>query len=478
MKKLTLMVFASLLGGVIALGGYKLFVEDKQQTEKLSEAIKDFSSDDFTTQNILENEEENSSRLVTHQNGYSFTENPDFTKAANKTVSAVVHVKNVEVRNAPRNISEYLMGIRAGKIIRGMGSGVIITSDGYIVTNNHVIEGANELEVTLSNNKTYQAEIIGADEKEDVALIKIDGEDLDYLPFGDSNTTKVGQWVLAVGNPFNLTSTVTAGIISAKGRNLNEGGTKLQSFIQTDAAVNPGNSGGALVNTEGELIGINTAITSQTGSYVGYSFAIPSNNARKIVEDLMEYGNVKHAILGISGNTVDSKIAKKLGYSLSQGVFVAEVNNGAKKAGLQSEDLIIEVDGIKIRKMADLTSYIGTKRPGDQVEVVYLRDKKKNKTKVNLTEHDVYILEVAGLELINAEEDYLKQFKAKRGVRIAQATSRYIKIPQDQYIIVGIDGKKVNTVDEVRQLIKNKNQYERTQITFQNRQGQQETLAF
>lgn len=479
MKKLTLMVFASLLGGAIALGGYKLFVEDKQQTEKLSQAIENvISEEDFLSNHYTENSEEETSKLVTHKSGFSSVENPDFTKAANKTVSAVVHVKNVEVRHAPRNISEYLMGIRAGKIIRGMGSGVVITSDGYIVTNNHVIEGANELEVTLSNNKTYKAEIIGADEKEDIALLKIDEKDLDYLPFGDSNTTKVGQWVLAVGNPFNLTSTVTAGIISAKGRNLNEGGKKLQSFIQTDAAVNPGNSGGALVNIEGELIGINTAITSQTGSYIGYSFAIPSNNARKIVEDLMEYGNVKYAILGISGNTVNADIAKQLGHSLSQGVFVAEVSQGAKKAGLKSEDLIIEIDGIKVRKMSDLTSYIGTKRPGDQVEIVYLRNKKKNKTSVKLTEYDVYILEVAGLELINADENYLKQFNTKTGVRIAQATSRYIKIPQDQYIIVGIDGKKVKTVDEIRRIIKNKNQYEKTHITFQNRQGQQETLAF
>src|SRR5690625_3525742 len=355
MKKLTLMVFASLLGGVIALGGYKLFVEDKQQTEKLSEAIKDFSSDDFTTQNILENEEENSSRLVTHQNGYSFTENPDFTKAANKTVSAVVHVKNVEVRNAPRNISEYLMGIRAGKIIRGMGSGVVITPDGYIVTNNHVIEGASELEVTLSNNRTYKAKVIGADEREDIALIKIDEKDLNYLPFGDSNSTKIGQWVLAVGNPFNLTSTVTAGIISAKGRNLNEGGTRLQSFIQTDAAINPGNSGGALVNTQGELIGINAAISSRTGSYIGYSFAIPSNTARKIVEDLMEYGDVKHAILGISGNTVDTQKAKELGYCISKGVFVASVSEGAEDADIISEYLYLDVTGRKVRLITTLT---------------------------------------------------------------------------------------------------------------------------
>src|SRR5690625_4398584 len=379
MKRLTYLVLAALIGGTIALCGYELFIEEQNQKQTLSPLTGNAIYEDSISNALSENEGDQNSvtRLASDRVGYAPTKIPDFTEAAAKTVSAVVHVKNLEVRDAPRNISEYLRGIRAGKVVRGMGSGVVITSDGYIVTNNHVIEGANELEVTLSNNKTYKAEIIGADEKEDIALLKIDEKDLDYLPFGDSNTTKVGQWVLAVGNPFNLTSTVTAGIISAKGRNLNEGGKKLQSFIQTDAAVNPGNSGGALVNIEGELIGINTAITSQTGSYVGYSFAIPSNNARKIVEDLMEYGNVKYAILGISGNTVNADIAKQLGHSLSQGVFVAEVSQGAKKAGLKPEDLIIEIDGIKVRKMSDLTSYIGTKRPGDQVEIVYLRNKKK-----------------------------------------------------------------------------------------------------
>lgn len=471
MKKFTLLFFASILGGIIAIGGYKLWVEEVEVLDDHQGIEQIWSAKEDSTEN-------HSTRLVSHSNGYSFVENPDFTEAAEKTIHAVVHVKNVEVRNAPRNMSEYLMGIRAGKVIRGMGSGVIITSDGYIVTNNHVIKGATELEVTLSNNQTYKAKVIGAVEREDVALIKIDAEELPYLPFGDSNTTKVGQWVLAVGNPFNLTSTVTAGIISAKGRDLSEGGTKLQSFIQTDAAVNPGNSGGALVNTAGELIGINTAITSRTGSYVGYSFAIPSNNARKIVEDLMEYGDVKNAIIGISGSSINSSLAKELGVSLSQGVYVAEVSEGAEKAGLKSGDVITEIDGVKVRIMSDLSAYIGTKRPGDAVKISYTRNKKKNSAKVILTEYDSYILETASLELINADQKYLNQFKASKGVRIAQATSNYVKIPQDQYIIIAIDGQSVGSVAEVRKMMKEKNPYEKTRITFQNREGRSETIAF
>src|SRR5690625_381717 len=480
MKRLTYLVLAALIGGTIALCGYELFIEEQNQKQTLSPLTGNAIYEDSISNALSENEGDQNSvtRLASDRVGYAPTKIPDFTEAAAKTVSAVVHVKNLEVRDAPRNISEYLRGIRAGKVVRGMGSGVIITPDGYIVTNNHVIEGASELEVILSDNRIYKAKVVGADEREDIALLKIDATDLDYLPFGDSNTTKIGQWVLAVGNPFNLTSTVTAGIISAKGRNLSEGGTRLQSFIQTDAAVNPGNSGGALVNTEGELIGINAAISSRTGSYIGYSFAIPSNNARKIVEDLLEFGDVKHAILGISGGTVDPQKAKELGFPLSQGVFVAEVSKGAEKAGLESGDLITEVDGIKMRMMSDLSAYIGTKRPGDKVQVSYLRDKKEKTVTVKLTEFDLYVLEVADLELINAEEDYLKQFNTSKGVRIAQATSRHLAIPKDQYIIVAIDGKSVGSVDDVRQIMKNKNAYERTKITFQNRNGQRETLSF
>lgn len=474
MKNLTLLVLASVLGGAVALGSYSLFF-DNQNTSK--EQVHHVESHQISSDS-MEDSANQPTRLVSNNHGYSPMNNPDFVNAAEKTVHTVVHVKNLEVRSAPRNLTEYLMGVRAGKVLRGMGSGVVITPDGYIVTNNHVIEGASELEVTLNNNKTYTAKVVGADKQEDIALLKIEAENLDYLPFGNSDRTKVGQWVLAVGNPFNLTSTVTAGIISAKGRNLNEGGTKLQSFIQTDAAINPGNSGGALVNTNGELIGINSAITSKTGSYIGYSFAIPSNNARKIVEDLMEFGDVKYGILGITGNTIQAEQAKEMGLSLTQGVYVAEVSEGAEKAGIRSGDLITAVDGVKVRKMNDLGAYIGTKRPGDVVKITYSRNKKEREASVKLTEYDTYIIEGASLEVVNAKKDYLKQFHTDIGVRIAQATSQYVKIPQDQYVIIAIDGKTVGSVDEVKKIMSDKEDMERTQITFQNRRGQQETLTF
>lgn len=464
------LLLISILGGAITLGSYKLFFEDHQyqSPEKVTTKVASYQKNKPHTTFVSHTSSPNSA---------SFS-NPDFTKAAAKTVHAVVHVKNVEVRNQPRNMSEYLRGIRGGKFVRGMGSGVIITPDGFIVTNNHVIEGASELDVTLNNNRTYKAKVIGAVPQEDIALIKIDAENLDYLPFGDSNSLKVGQWVLAVGNPFNLTSTVTAGIVSAKGRNLKEGGRKLQSYIQTDAAINPGNSGGALVNINGELIGINSAITSRTGSYIGYSFAIPSNNARKIVEDLMEYGDVKNAILGITGNTIDPKKAKEFNFSVSQGVHVVSSKFGSKKAGLEKGDLITKIDGIRVRKMSDLTSYIATKRPGDKVQINYLRKGKERITKVKLTEYETYVIEAVNLEVANAGKDYLTKFRADHGVRITQSLSRDFPIPQDQFIIVGVDGQVVNSVKEVKKIIEKKGSYSRTKITFQNRKGQQETITF
>lgn len=478
MKGFIKILMVSILGGAITLGSYKLFFEDKTDGPTVTQYQNsaDNSQDKgHHTAHVLPS----SSTQYVSSNFDSLPEpGEDFTKAAQKTVNAVVHVKNVEKANGPRNMSEYLRGIRGGKHVRGFGSGVVITPDGYIVTNNHVIKGASELEVTLSNNKSYKAKVIGSDSDEDIALIKIDAEDLEYLPFGDSNDVKVGEWALAVGNPFNLTSTVTAGIISAKGRNLNEGGAKMQSFIQTDAAVNPGNSGGALVNTDGELIGINSAISSRTGSYIGYSFAVPSNNARKIVEDLMEYGDIKHAIIGVSGNTLDSDKAKDEHFGISQGVYVHSTRAGAKKAGLHEGDIIKRVDDVPIRKMSDLSSYIGTKRPDDKIQVDYLRDGEEKMVKVKLTEYESFALKAAQIEVTNAEDDYLEKFDADQGVRIAQTLSHEFQIPEDKYIIVAIDGHKVDSVKDVRLIMEHKRKGEQVQITFQRKDGQRETVAF
>lgn len=465
-----LLIFASFIGAGIALGSYKLFIEEEHSSD-----LEFFKKEDFE---VVQDSPQAKTTFVSRD--FKTVETPDFVETAEKTVNAVVHVKNVEVVDAPRNLSEYLSGVRPGKHVRGMGSGVIVTPDGYIVTNSHVIENATELEVTLSDNKTYTAEVIGDDPQEDIALLKIEADELNYLPFGDSNNTEVGEWVLAVGNPLNLTSTVTAGIISAKGRNLDENDTRMQSYIQTDAVINPGNSGGALVNTNGELIGINAAITSQTGSYIGYGFAIPSNNARKIVEDIMEYGDVKHAILGVAGQTIDPKKAEELGLSISQGVRVQYTAEGAKESGLKKDDYIVDIDGVRIRKMSDLTAYVGTKRPGDEVKVKYIRAGKEKKTKVRLAEYEIYDLQFnkIELEITNADKEYLAHFNASNGVRITQTTSRYLQIPQDHYIIVGIDGQEVNSVKEVKKIMKKKSDNEKTRVTFQNRNGQQETLVF
>ncbi len=464
MKKLIGLVLVSVLGGVIALGGYKLFFQNQPPAKLVVQHVEQYPSASGNASLVANNPYSNVASL------------PNFTKVAEKTVHAVVHVKNVEM--GPRNLFQYWNGIRSKKYVYGTGSGVIITPDGYIVTNYHVIKGATELKVTLYNKKTYTAKVIGTAPQQDIALIKIDAHNLEYLPFGNSDDVKVGQWVLAVGNPFNLTSTVTAGIISAKGRNLNEGGKRMLSFLQTDAAINPGNSGGALVNIHGQLIGINSAITSRTGSYIGYSFAIPSNNARKIVEDLMQYGNVKNALLGVNGNTVVPKMAKKLGIDVSQGVLVASSTFGAKKAGLEKGDVITKIDQKKVHKWSDLVAYIRTKRPGDQVQVDYLRNGKKHETEVTLAEYETYVLQAANLEVTNASKAYLSHFNAGNGVRIVQSTSRNRQIPKDHYIIVAIDGQPVKNVDQVQKIIQNNSRYERTKITFQGRNGQRETLAF
>ena len=409
----------------------------------------------------------------------------DFTVAAEKTVNAVVHVKQYGITRVPRNLMDYFRneGTKERKI-KGAGSGVIITEDGYIVTNNHVIEGATDLEVTLNNNKSYKAMIVGTSPQNDIALLKIDtDEKLTYIPFGDSNTAKIGEWVLAVGNPFNLTSTVTAGIISAKSRDLNEADNTIQSFIQTDAAINPGNSGGALVNTKGELIGINTAITSQTGSYVGYAFAVPSNNARKIVEDILEYGDVQKAIIGIAGRTIDPEVMKKYEVSTSEGVVVAEItkNSGAQKAGIKTGDVITQIDGLKIRKFSDLTGYVDSKSPNDIINVTVLRKNKEVTLPVKLTKYVIqrYVIKAVGVEVANPSEEYLKKFDLNHGVVINKALTPGMQQYNLQgLIITEIDGKKVKSVLEVKNIIENKYYEEDITISLITRNGEKREFVF
>ena len=304
---------------------------------------------------------------------------PDLTFAASKSIDAVVHVKNTSiVEDSDSWALQFFYGDDSRKKV-GTGSGVIISPDGYIVTNYHVIENSSEVIVRTNDNKEYEAVIIGFDEIYDIAVLKIDSDkSLDYIFFGDSDSTLIGEWVLAVGNPYNLNSTVTAGIISSKSRDLNEYDQKNQSFIQTDAAVNFGNSGGALVNIEGELIGINTLIQSMTGGYVGYSFAVPSNIVRKIFEDLLEYGDVQKGLLGVRGVALNSPYSKQLNISETEGFYIdeIEVGFGADSAGLKRGDIIKSIDGFKINRFSDLSGYLSSKRPGDKVEVKYVRDNK------------------------------------------------------------------------------------------------------
>lgn len=313
----------------------------------------------------------------------SLDDYPDFTYAAESAVDAVVYVKVVsrETTRAVPDIFDFFFGYGGTPQERervGSGSGVIIREDGYIVTNNHVIEGATEIEVTLTNNKTFKAELIGTDPATDVALIKVDAQGLPTIPFGDSDKLRLGEWVLAIGSPYNLRSTVTAGIVSAKGRSIPDSSKefKIESFIQTDAAVNPGNSGGALVDKAGNLVGINTAIVSQTGAYAGYSFAVPVNIVKKIVSDLIDFGSVRRAMLGVTMSPVTQEIADKMKLSSLNGVYIVEVSPGsaAEKAGVRKEDILIAIDSVKITNASSVQEMVNSFSPGDKAVLTVIRD--------------------------------------------------------------------------------------------------------
>ncbi|MEL6484546.1 MAG: trypsin-like peptidase domain-containing protein, partial [Bacteroidota bacterium] len=422
----------SLISGAITLGAYKLFFEDN--TYKASSESGELP--------IIQTSNTTTSRAA--------LSDVDFTLAAEKTVNAVVHVKNTSVSRSGGSLADFFYGSdRQPTPQVGTGSGVIITPDGYIVTNNHVIDNASRLEVTLNNKKVYEATVVGADKASDIALLKIDVEDaLPYLAFGNSDNTKVGEWVLAVGNPFSLTSTVTAGIISAKARSLGRN----QSFIQTDAAVNPGNSGGALVNTNGDLIGINTAITSQTGSYVGYAFAVPSNIAKKVIEDLMEFGNVQRGLLGISALNEKSKEAIERGLDEIEGVHISQVSegSGAELAGLKVGDIIKQVDNIKVRKFSELTGYLSSKRPGDAVNVVVDRDGEKLTKRVTLRKQQSLILPNVGFIVKNLSKQDKKEYGVDEGVKIIEVPEGYRRYDLRNKVITEVDGNKVTNIDDAK----------------------------
>jgi len=422
----------------------------------------------------------------------------EFTDVAAKVMPAVVHIKSTQVRsvsgNQYRSVPDPFRDFFNDDMLErffgpdlntpqqqqrelvprvGIGSGVIISADGYIVTNNHVIENADDIEVELNDNRVYKARVIGTDPSTDLALLQIKEKGLSFLPFVNSDDVEVGEWVLAVGNPFNLNSTVTAGIVSAKARNINimQDQSAIESFIQTDAAINMGNSGGALVNLQGGLVGISTAIASPTGGYAGYGFAVPSNIVSKVVEDLMVYGSVQRGYLGLMIRSVDGNLAMEEDLDVTQGVYVDSITakSAAGDAGIKVGDVITEVDGSKVKSSSELLELVGRKRPGDKVDlkidrkgtikdyIVVLRSSED--TTESVKSEPVDILDVLGIELQDIDKSTARKLDLPGGVKISDLHSGILRNSTDimeGYIITRIDGKQVNSKDEFIRIMKDK----------------------
>jgi len=460
MKKIIYTIIVSIIGGFVAI--------------LIHNGIYDHSS--YADEII----EQNKSLNISYSTQPQSTPNPsiNFTVAAEKTINTVVHVKNTSTSRGSSSIWDYFNNNERGRTRIGMGSGVIVSKDGYIITNFHVIEDASTIEVTTNNNKTYKAELIGQDEVADIAVLKIDNDiTFPYIRFADSDQTKIGEWVLAVGNPYNLTSTVTAGIISAKSRDLNDYDSKNQSFIQTDAAVNSGNSGGALVNTNGDLIGINTAITSGTGGFVGYSFAVPSNVARKIFEDIVEFGNVQKGLLGVTGFGLNSRNADNLDISYTEGFYISDLepSMGAASAGVEKGDVIISLDNLKIAKFSDLTGYLSTKRPGDIVSVGVMRKNQRLDLNVKLEKNEN--VDFYGMQLKNMSGEELEKMGIENGIKVLNHRNNtlYRMGVTPGYILIEINGEKIkNTAD----LSSFDSDIKINQMTFLSPDGEKERLIF
>lgn len=466
-KKFMLGVFAaSILGGAIALGGYRIFFQEEKQYQTTEDERRVFLS------NYLDKAE------------MGVPEGLDFVYAAEYTMPAVVHVRTYyekRVAESPyRDMFEEFFGPRfkfddprGGKPSEGSGSGVIISPDGYIATNNHVIDKADKIEVTLDDKRKYTATLVGTDPSTDLALLKIDVKDkLAHISYGNSDEVKIGEWVLAVGNPFNLTSTVTAGIVSAKARNINilRDHYAIESFIQTDAAVNPGNSGGALVNLRGELVGINTAIASPTGSYSGYSFAVPATIVQKTMEDLLEFGEVQRALLGVSIADVTASLAEEKDLKNVRGVYIMAVNDGsaAAAAGLKEGDVIVKVNDLEVNSPSELQEQIARHRPGDQVTITYLRKGKEHSTKATLknkmgnTEvvkrETSAALKSLGVDLREVSAEEKEDLGINGGVKITNVKPGKLKQVgiEAGFVITAIDKKPVARVQDVVRIIDDK----------------------
>lgn len=444
----------AIVGGLVAVGGMKLFSdENKTPSVVLDKAP------------IVQT---NFPKTVPSMTS-------DFTEAAEATVNSVVHIitqSNPSPASSDDEFFELFFGRSSRRPQMGTGSGVIISSDGYIVTNNHVVKGADEVTVTLNNNKEYKAEVIGTDPATDLAVIKVEETGLSEIALGNSDEVKIGEWVLAVGNPFNLTSTVTAGIVSAKARSINimqpdveNNVFPIESFIQTDAAVNPGNSGGALVNAEGELVGINTAIASRTGSYSGYSFAVPVNIMKKVTADIIKYGIVQRAYIGVSIQEMNQDLADKLSIKNTEGVYVNGLSLGgaAEKAGIEVGDIIVKIDNVSVKSVPALQEQVGKFQPGDKISVGLYRQgayksfdvelKNIDGTTAMLTKPKKTSLAALGAKLTQPSESEKELLGISNGVKVESLSSGKLKSfgIEEGFIITKINKKSVKTPEQVKE---------------------------
>lgn len=468
MKNKTKFLFVSfgLLLAALSVLTIKLYLSQRDMKKSLADAaIRQTSMNENQTP-ILK------ASFMTNDEGESFVD------AAESTVNTVVHIRTEIVSKGNSyydffgSLLEQLYGGQMqvpNNVSVGYGSGVVISPDGYIVTNNHVVEGASKIEVTFNDKHKRTATIIGNDPSTDLALIKVDAQDLEYLTFADSDKVRVGEWVLAVGNPFNLTSTVTAGIVSAKARNINilGDGSTIESFIQTDAAINPGNSGGALVNMDGDLVGINAAIASRTGSYEGYSFAIPSNIVKKVVEDFLQYGALQRAYIGVSIAEITEELARAKGIEVTSGVYVIDVheNGGAKSAGIKKDDIILSVNNITVNSNAQLIGVIGQYRPGDRVKVKLQRNGdiiEKEITLKNLegTEEmhrdtDSFYNEVLGIRAQALPSSLKSELGINYGLKIVEVKEGIFKQKgiTDDFIILSVNYQKVSSESDLKKAL-------------------------
>ena len=444
-------VLAATVGGIIAIGGYKALEEANPQYKSIQER------------------QEQVIKAVSSEYDRTVPINLDFTAIAAKAISSVVYIQSIR---DSETITKGHYRYQRGPVMAS-GSGVIISDDGYIVTNNHVVADAIEIKILLDDNRSYEAKVVGTDPTTDLALIKIEERNLEFLPYGNSDDIVIGQWVLAVGNPLNLNSTVTAGIVSAMARNIeilreNNNNLQIESFIQTDAAVNPGNSGGALINTSGQLVGINTAIASRTGSYTGYSFAVPVNLVKKVMDDLLEFGVVQRGLLGIQIRDVSAQLSKDQNLHVVEGVYVAEVNrgSGAEEAGIKAKDVIIAIDGQKVRNTSRLQELVAIHRPGDKVEVLLLRDGQEKTIIATLhnTGGTTAIVErvldtnIDGSLFEEVSQSEQERLNIEGGVKLVELGDGKWEDAgiEEGFIITHVDKQKINSIEDLEKAMTQK----------------------